>query len=125
MPSDYERHMATVGISLVWPPPPPQDVRLNRRESEFEPVFSLVGGEERRLGADGPGGNERLRSSDRERRRRRRGGGYNLFDTDENGDPIDPSRPQGTGVDANRRDSTSQSQSPENQSPVSQPAPPE
>ena len=36
---DYLRHLVTVGVSLAWPPPPPQDVRFNRRESEYDPVF--------------------------------------------------------------------------------------
>ncbi len=35
----YKRHLVTVGVSLAWPPPPPQDVRFTRRESEYDPVF--------------------------------------------------------------------------------------
>jgi len=40
---DYTRHQVALGLSLAWPPPPRQDVRLNRRESEYEPIFSLGG----------------------------------------------------------------------------------
>jgi len=36
----YMRHLVTLGVSLAWPPPPPQDLRFMRRESEYEPVFS-------------------------------------------------------------------------------------
>ncbi len=35
----YRRHLVTFGVSMAWPPPPPQDVRFNRRESEYDPVF--------------------------------------------------------------------------------------
>lgn len=38
-PSSYARHQVTVGVSFAWPPPPPQDLRFNRRESEYDPVF--------------------------------------------------------------------------------------
>jgi hypothetical protein len=61
--TDYFRHLIMVGISLVWPPPPPQDVRLSRRESEFEPLFTLegVGGatETRSTGASIDGSSDR------------------------------------------------------------------
>jgi len=40
-PADVDRHLITIGISVAWPPPPPQDVRLTRRESEHEPMFLL------------------------------------------------------------------------------------
>lgn len=40
----YEQHLVTVGLSLAYPPPPPQDVRFNRRESEYEPLFPLGSG---------------------------------------------------------------------------------
>ena len=36
---DYTQHRAIVGLSLVWPPPPPQAQRLRRRDSEYEPMF--------------------------------------------------------------------------------------
>ena len=36
----YMRHLVTLGISLAWPPPPPQELRFMRRESEYDPVFS-------------------------------------------------------------------------------------
>jgi hypothetical protein len=119
---DYERHLVSLGVSFAWPPPPPQDVRLNRRESEYEPVFNLVGGEERRLSSDERDeAMRRGRAADRERQERRRRGWRepNLFDTDASGRPIepreeDPSRPHGVGVDADQGENTSQSQSPEN-----------
>jgi len=40
-PSTVDRHTVTLGISLAWPPPPPQEIRLTRRESEYEPMFML------------------------------------------------------------------------------------
>jgi len=40
----YHRHTVTLGLSLAWPPPPAQDRRLTRRESEYEPVFVRMGG---------------------------------------------------------------------------------
>jgi hypothetical protein len=42
--TDYTRHRVTLGLSFAWPPPPPQDVRINRRESDYEPIFSTNGG---------------------------------------------------------------------------------
>lgn len=110
----YDRHQAMLGISVLWPPPPPQDVRLNRRESEYEPVFNLVGGDERRMGEQGASREEeRARAADRERQRRRREGSYgNPFDTDDQGNSLEPPA-GGTSVDAGRGESTSQSQSPE------------
>jgi hypothetical protein len=70
-PNDIVRHIFTVGISVAWPPPPPQDVRLTRRESEYEPVFfigeSVVGdtgggGATRRSTAAVPGTGRRRRT---------------------------------------------------------------
>lgn len=34
------RHVVTLGMSLAYPPPPPQDVRMNRRESDYQPLFT-------------------------------------------------------------------------------------
>ena len=56
---DYRRHLVTVGVSLAWPPPPPQDVRFNRRESEYDPVFirdgtSASDEQQRDAGLDNP-----------------------------------------------------------------------
>jgi hypothetical protein len=41
---DYVRHRLLGGISLVWPPPPPQDQRLNTRVSSYQPVFTATAG---------------------------------------------------------------------------------
>ena len=38
--ASYMRHLVTIGVSLAWPPPPPQALRFMRRESEYDPVFS-------------------------------------------------------------------------------------
>ena len=40
MSYNYMRHLVTFGISLAYPPPPAQDLRFMRRESEYEPVFT-------------------------------------------------------------------------------------
>ena len=55
----YQRHLVTVGVSMAWPPPPPQDVRFNRRESEYDPVFirdgtSASDEQQREMGLDNP-----------------------------------------------------------------------
>ncbi len=36
----YSLHQVTLGVSLAYPPPPAQDRRFMRRESEFDPVFT-------------------------------------------------------------------------------------
>jgi len=41
VPPTVERHVATLGISVAWPAPPVQEVRLTRRESQYEPLFSI------------------------------------------------------------------------------------
>jgi hypothetical protein len=51
--TDYTRHRITLGLSFAWPPPPPQDVRINRRESDYEPIFATTGGGARQQGGEG------------------------------------------------------------------------
>jgi len=79
-PPDWDRHLITIGFSFAWPAPPPQDVRLTRRTSEYEPIFSPgEGGSRFGAGARddesmvGPRSTERrLREERRERERRER-----------------------------------------------------